>query len=210
MELATGDAFREINFKFDDDITSPSNNTVNTEVVIHRKKRPLASREEEDFRRNCREMNTSTPKKSDVKLAINEARSSFFGLDTPPQTQRRDSQMDTAELLAANCTEDSGATRITANSSEAETEDSCRSCDINNNSNHNTSKTKSELESGLGSISDATLPGDEPDAKICPERELLLENDDEEGRPVPAPRNIIREPQYYKRASQPNPTQVRK
>lgn len=210
MELATADAYKEINFKFDDDITSVHNNTVNTEVVIHRKKRPLAaSREEEDFRRNCREMNTSTPKKSDVKLAINEARSSFFGLDAPPP--RRDSQMDTAELLAANCTEDSGATRITANGSETETEDSCRSCDINNNSDHhNTSKTKSELESGLGSISDdATSPSDEPDA-ICPEKELLLENDDDQGRPVPAPRNIIREPQYYKRASQPNPTQVSK
>lgn len=192
-------AFKEINFKFDDDGGSGSSPpTANTEVVIHRKRR-VVPREEEDFRRNCREANTSTPKK-DVKLAMNEARSSFFGLDQDQQP-RRDSQMDTAELLeAANCTEDeSGRTRIVG--SETEEEES-KSCDMNNNSS---GSTKAKSESGLGSISAVS---DEADGKL-EERELLLGNTGRMLAPVPAPRNIniIREPQYYSNSVK-SPTQV--
>lgn len=208
--MATGqpqearDAFKEINFRFDDD------SSVNTEVVIHRKQRrplPTTTREEEDFRRNCRQTNTSTPKKptqqSEVKLAMNSARSSFFGLDDDsanisnyddpqPPRQRRDSQMDTADLLES-CTGD------------GESQENYRTCDINNNNNENNQEKRNsnkESESGLGSISAAS---DEPDAKLSPEKMLLLENAESGGgKPQPMPRNIIREPMYYPK----NPTQV--
>lgn len=201
------DAFKEINFKFDDD---PS---ANTEVVIHRKQRrpnpppqPIpTTREEEDFRRNCRLMNTSTPKKpsqSDVKLAMNSARSSFFGLDDSnyDEPPRRDSQMDTAEMLA-NCTGGGGA-----GDNDADSQESYRSCDINNNQQEKrNSGGNKESESGLGSISAAS---DEPDSKSSPEKALLLENVEGGGAPVPMPRNIIREPQYYHAKNHPNPSQV--
>lgn len=206
MATQQRDAFKEINFKFDDD---PS---VNTEVVIHRKQRRPAPTttttttiEEEDFRRHCRQMNTSTPKKpnqSEVKLAMSSARSSFFGLDEEEEDDtaisnyddapRRDSQLDTAEMLE-NCTG----------------EENYPTCDINNNNNSCSSgqekrHSNKEAESGLGSISAAS---DEPDAKLSAEKELLLENQEEEKNVHnQSKRNIIREPQYY--ASNPNPSQV--
>lgn len=171
-------------------------------------------------------MNTSTPKKpSDVKMAMNEARSSFFGLDdtnydnVPPvspirgQPQpRRDSQMDTADMLE-DCTEgDSGGVRMgTSDGSE----ENYRTCDINNNNDQQQKRNSNkESESGLGSISAAS---DEPDAKQCPEKALLLDDpdaDEDEGIHTHnnnnngKPRNIIREPQYY--SNKPNPTQVSK
>lgn len=202
MATQQRDAFKEINFKFDDD---PS---VNTEVVIHRKQRRPAPTtttiEEEDFRRHCRQMNTSTPKKpnqSEVKLAMSSARSSFFGLDEEEEDDtaisnyddapRRDSQLDTAEMLE-NCTG----------------EENYPTCDINNNNNCSSGQEKrhsnKEAESGLGSISAAS---DEPDAKLSAEKELLLEHQEEEKNVHnQSKRNIIREPQYY--ASNPNPSQV--
>lgn len=202
MATQQRDAFKEINFKFDDD---PS---VNTEVVIHRKQRRPAPTtttiEEEDFRRHCRQMNTSTPKKpnqSEVKLAMSSARSSFFGLDEEEEDDtaisnyddapRRDSQLDTAEMLE-NCTG----------------EENYPTCDINNNNSCSSGQEKrhsnKEAESGLGSISAAS---DEPDAKLSAEKELLLENqEEEENVHKQSKRNIIREPQYY--ASNPNPSQV--
>lgn len=171
-------------------------------------------------------MNTSTPKKpSDVKMAMNEARSSFFGLDdtnydnVPPvspirgaQQPRRDSQMDTADMLE-NCTEgDSGAAIIRMGTSDG-SEENYRTCDINNNNDQQQKRNSNkESESGLGSISAAS---DEPDAKQCPEKALLLDDlDAEEDEGIQTnnnngrPRNIIREPQYY--SNKPNPTQVSK
>lgn len=185
MDSGPRDAYKEITFKFDD-------------VVVHRRSRtakpppetmPTTTREEEDFRRNCRDLNTSTPKK-DVKMAISEARSSFFGLDEGPAKKLTDSQMDTADLLA---TLDDSAT---INDAEEE-QSSCKTCDINNNHHQHNNSNKSKSESGLGSISDE--PSDEPDSavhKTCPEKEMLLDGD-EDGGASAAPRNIIREPQYY-------------
>lgn len=206
------DAFKEINFKFDDDLSANNN----TEVVIHRKQRrpQTATLEEEDFRRDCRRMNTSTPKKNqaEVKLAMNTARSSFFGLDEdssaisnyddpqphPIAIKRRDSQMDTAEILEA-----------VVNGSGSSEEGYTSICDINNNNNKinmNQDKrgsAKEGTESGLGSISAAS---DEPDAKLSsPEKELLLENQEDDA--VSMPRNIIREPQYYPKNAHPSQVQ---
>ena len=188
--MATSDAFKEINFRFDDDLSLAPNNNSNTEVVIHRKQRRPAppptttTQEEEDFRRNCRQINTSTPKKAvDVKLAIHSARSSFFGLDDDSSGNyddpRRDSQMDTAEILDGCCLDKS-------------VEGNYRTCDINNNKETLKTSSHKETESGLGSISAAS---DEPDAK-SPEKVLLLDDQEANEEQLPQ-RNIIREPQYY-------------
>lgn len=219
-EMAPGkdhvvDAFKEINFKFDDDLSVNSNNN-NTEVVIHRKqRRPLTNggaEEEEDFRRNCRQMNTSTPKKpnqSDIRLAMSSARNSFFGLDDETSSSTANNNIsshyddpvaihsDTAEILATVCSQDQ-----LDNSSVINRTNNNTTCDINNNQEKRSSGNK-ESESGLGSISAAS---DEVDAKLSPEKERLLENEQLLPSPAPPvkPRNIIREPQYYAK----NPSQV--